>query len=109
MAFNAMQLRFIHFLGPEREPAEFTFTSALNILWGSSDVGKTSLVEAIDFMLAAGDQLKDIPERINYDRILLGITTHDGKDYTIQHSANGRIVCCGQCTTPTSNDEKPFK
>ena len=88
MAFNAIQLRFIRFLGP-REPAEFTFTSGLNILWGSSDTGKTFLVEAIDFMLGAGDQLKDIPERIGYDRILLGITTHDGKDYTIQRSANG--------------------
>ena len=89
MAFNAMQLRFIRFLGPEKAPAEFTFTSGLNILWGSSDTGKTFLVEAIDFMLGAGDQLKDIPERIGYDRILLGVTTHDGRDYTIHRSANG--------------------
>jgi hypothetical protein len=86
MAFNGLQLRFIRFLGPAKEPAEFTFTSGLNILWGSSDTGKTFLVQAIDFMLGAGGPLRDIPERVGYDRILLGITTADGKDYTLQRS-----------------------
>lgn len=89
MAFRGLQLRFIRFLGPETEPAEFTFTSGLNILWGSSDTGKTFLVQAIDFMLGAGGALRDIPERVGYDRILLGITTAEGKDYTLQRSMDG--------------------
>src|ERR1039457_3866661 len=89
MAFKGLQLRFIRFLGPDKEPAEFTFTPGLNILWGSSDTGKTFLVESIDFMLGAGDPLKDIPERVGYDRILLGLTTASGKDYTIHLSMNG--------------------
>jgi hypothetical protein len=88
MPFKGLQLRFIRFLGPDKEPAEFTFTPGLNILWGSSDTGKTFLVEAIDFMLGAGDPLKDIPERVGYDRILLGLTA-SGKDYTIHRSING--------------------
>jgi hypothetical protein len=88
MGFNGLQLRFIRFLGPDKEPAEFTFTPGLNILWGSSDTGKTFLVEAIDFMLGAGEPLKDIPERVGYDRILLGLTS-SGKDYTIHRSTNG--------------------
>ena len=88
MAFKGLQLRFIRFLGPDKEPAEFTFTPGLNILWGSSDTGKTFLVEAIDFMLGAGDSLKDIPERVGYDRILLGLTA-SGKDYTIHRSIDG--------------------
>ena len=73
MVFNALQLRFIRFLGPNKEPAEYVFTPGLNILWGSSDTGKTFLVEAIDFMLGSGEELKDIPERVGYDRILLGL------------------------------------
>lgn len=89
MAFQGLQLRFIRFLGPAKEPAEFTFTSGLNILWGSSDTGKTFLVQAIDFMLGAGGKLRDIPERVGYDRILLGITTASGKDYTLQRSIDG--------------------
>src|SRR4051812_13430893 len=88
MAFQGLQLRFIRFLGPAKEPAEFTFTPGLNILWGSSDTGKTFLVQGIDFMLGAS-KLRDIPERVGYDRILLGITTAEGKDYTIQRSIDG--------------------
>ncbi len=88
MAFNPLQLRFIRFFGPGKKTAEYIFTPGLNILWGSSDTGKTFLVEAIDFMLGANDPLKDIPERIGYDRILLGLTA-GGKDYTIHRSING--------------------
>ena len=40
MAFTGLLLRFIRFLGPGKEPAEFTFAPGLNILWGSSDTGK---------------------------------------------------------------------
>src|SRR3954468_15147135 len=88
MAFNPLQLRFIRFLGPEKAPAEYTFTSGLNVLWGASDTGKTFLVQAIDFMLGAGS-LKDIPERVGYDRVVLGITTAAGNDYTLQRSIDG--------------------
>jgi hypothetical protein len=89
MAFRPLNIHFIRFLGPtDREPAEFTFTKGLNILWGSSDTGKTFLVQAIDFMLGAGDELKDIPQRIGYDRVLLGITLAH-KEYTLHRSING--------------------
>ena len=87
MAFNPLQLRFIRFLGPEKEPVLYPFTSGFNILYGSSDTGKTFLVEAIDFMLGAGDDLRDMPERNGFDTILLGISAH-GKDYTIHRSVN---------------------
>src|ERR1700735_4177486 len=89
MAFRGLHLHFIRFLGPDKESAEFVFKDGLNILWGSSDTGKTFLVQAIDFMLGAGDPLRDIPERIGYDRILLGITTASGDDFTLQRSING--------------------
>lgn len=89
MPFKSLQFRYIRFLGPEKEPAEYTFKPGLNILWGSSDTGKTFLVQAMDFMLGAGSKLKDIPERAGYDRVLLGITTAEGKDYTLLRSIDG--------------------
>ena len=89
MAFNALQFRYIRFLGPNKLPAEFTFKPGLNILWGSSDTGKTFLVQAMDFMLGGGTKPRDIPERVGYDRIMLGITTAAGKDYTLQRSIDG--------------------
>ncbi len=109
MAFNPLQLRFIRFLGPEKEPADYTFTSGLNILWGASDTGKTFLALAIDFMLGAGS-LKDIPERVGYDRVLLGITTADGKDYTLQRSvAAGSFKRFDGLLTDPPADKKPDK
>jgi len=87
MAFNPLQLRFIRFLRPGKDAVEFPFKSGFNILYGSSDTGKTFLVEAIDFMLGAGDDLRDIPERNGFDSILLGFSAR-GKDYTIQRSVN---------------------
>jgi hypothetical protein len=89
MALKGLLLRFIRFLGPGKQTAEFAFAPGLNILWGSSDTGKTFLVGAIDFMLGAGSGLKDIPERVGYESVLLGLTTVTGKDYTIHRSING--------------------
>jgi predicted nucleic acid-binding Zn-ribbon protein len=89
MSFSGLQLRFVRFLGPKKPPAEFTFTSGLNVLWGASDTGKSFLVETIDFMLGGGEALKDIPERNGYERVLLGISTAAGKTYTLQRSING--------------------
>lgn len=87
MAFNPLQLRFIRFLGPGKEAVEFPLKPGFNILYGSSDTGKTFLVQAIDFMLGAGEDLRDFPERSGYDSILLGLTAL-GKDYTVQRSVN---------------------
>lgn len=109
MAFNPLQLRFIRFLGPAKVPTDYTFTSGLNILWGASDTGKTFLALAIDFMLGAGS-LKDIPERVGYDRILLGITTADGKDYTLQRSVDaGSFKRFDGLLTDPPNDKKAYK
>lgn len=89
MTFNGISLRFIRFRGPKKPDAEFKFAPGLNVLWGASDTGKTFLVEAIDFMLGAGDPLKDIPERQGYDQVLLGLTTPEAKDYTLIRSIQG--------------------
>jgi hypothetical protein len=88
MSFQGLALRYIRFLGPDKEPADYKFNTGLNILWGSSDTGKTFLLSAIDYMLGSGT-LKDIPQRVGYDRVLLGITVASGQDYTLQRSTNG--------------------
>jgi len=89
VSFNGISLRFIRFRGTKKPDAEFKFTPGLNVLWGASDTGKTFLVEAIDFMLGSGDQLKDIPERQGYETVELGLTTAKAKDYTLVRSIQG--------------------
>jgi hypothetical protein len=82
-------LRHIVFLGPHRERATVAFGPGLNVIYGASDTGKSFLVEAIDFMLGGKRPLRDIPERVGYDRILLGIETYTGEAFTIFRSIQG--------------------
>jgi hypothetical protein len=89
MSVPGFCLRHLVFLGPQREPATVPFGPGLNIVYGASDTGKSFLVEAIDFMLGGKPPLRDIPERVGYDRILLGIETYAGEAYTIFRSIEG--------------------
>jgi AAA domain len=89
MTIPGFCLRHLIFLGPQREPASVQFGPGLNILYGASDTGKSFVVEAIDFMLGGKPPLRDIPERIGYDRVLLGIETFAGEAYTIFRSIDG--------------------
>jgi len=89
MSASGFCLRHLVFLGPQRDPATVAFGPSLNIVYGASDSGKSFLVETIDFMLGGKPPLRDLPERVGYDRILLGIETYAGESYTIFRSIEG--------------------
>jgi hypothetical protein len=84
-----LRLRFLGFFGPQKSPATVTFGPGLNVIYGASNTGKSFIVEAIDFMLGGKPPLRDIPERVGYDLILLGLETHDGKSFTLWRSMDG--------------------
>jgi hypothetical protein len=88
---NAAGLRIRHltFWGPNREPAFVSFEAGLNVIYGASNTGKSFIVDSIDFMLGGKGPLRDIPEGVGYDRILLAMETLDGQGFTIQRSTNG--------------------
>jgi hypothetical protein len=89
MAQPGLRLRHLVFHGPNRPPATLEFGPGLNVLYGASESGKSFVVEAIDFMLGGKQQLRDIPERIGYDRIFLGLETLAGEQFTLLRSADG--------------------
>jgi multidrug efflux pump subunit AcrA (membrane-fusion protein) len=89
MTAPGFRLRHLAFLGPNRRPALVAFAQGLNIIYGASDTGKSFVVEAIDFMLGGARPLRDIPQRVGYDRILLGIETIAGEQFTLSRSADG--------------------
>ncbi|MCB1882102.1 MAG: AAA family ATPase, partial [Gammaproteobacteria bacterium] len=64
-------LRYLAYFGPDRMPAEILFQPGLNVIYGSSETGKSLIVESIDFMLGQKDPVRDVPERKGYDRIRL--------------------------------------
>lgn len=88
-ATPGFRLRLLGFFGPQKQPATVTFGPGLNVLYGASNTGKSFIVEAIDFMLGGKPPLRDIPERVGYDLVLLGIETLDGNAFTLWRSMDG--------------------
>lgn len=86
---HGLRLRSLAFFGPDKSAARVTFGPGLNVVYGSSNTGKSFVVEAIDFMLGGRPPLREVPERVGYDRILLGFETLDGTAFTILRSVDG--------------------
>jgi AAA domain len=86
---SGFRLRHLGFFGPQKPAASVTFGPGLNVLYGASDTGKSFVVEAIDFMMGGKPPLREIPERVGYDRVLLGFETFDGDAFTIVRSVDG--------------------
>lgn len=89
MSIPGFRIRHLSFHGPEREAAAVEFGPGLNVLYGASDTGKSFVVDAIDFMLGGKPPLRDIPERVGYDRVLMGIESISGEGHTLSRSADG--------------------
>lgn len=89
MATPRFRLRHLAFHGPNREPATVRFGPGLNVIYGASETGKSFVVETIDFMLGGKQELRGIPQRAAYDRILLGLETIEGAQYTLLRSSQG--------------------
>jgi hypothetical protein len=89
MRVPGFRLRHLAFHGPSREPAVVSFGPGLNVVYGASDTGKSFIVEALDFMLGGKVALRDMPERVGYDRVFLGIQTIPGDEFTLSRSADG--------------------
>jgi hypothetical protein len=89
MSAAGLRIRHLTFCGPNREPVFVSFQAGLNVIYGASNTGKSFIVDTIDFMLGGKGPLRDIPERVGYDHILLAMETLDGQGFTIQRSANG--------------------
>ena len=94
MTVNRLILRHIAFTGPKKKTAHVTFNSGLNVIYGASETGKSFLVEAIDFMLGSSRALRDIPERVGYETIFLGIEEANGSHFTLERAAAGGGFRC---------------
>lgn len=83
------RIRFLGFFGPQKQPATLTFGPGLNVLYGASDTGKSFVVESIDFMLGGKPPLRDLPERVGYDRVMLGVEALNGETFSLVRSIDG--------------------
>lgn len=110
MSTSALSLRQLCFTGPGKEPAVVKFTDGLNVIYGASDTGKSFVLEAIDFMLGGQAQLRDIPERVGYDRIALSIAPSAGGEFTLFRATSGGQfqLADGVHQTPPSGVDLPI-
>lgn len=86
---KGIRFKSLAFHSPIHKPAIVNFGPGLNVVYGASNTGKSFIVESLDFMLGGKGPLSDIPERVGYDRILLGIETLAGEKFTLSRSVDG--------------------
>lgn len=89
MSWKPLQISDVLFLGPDKKPALIEFRGGINVVCGASETGKSFLVESLDFLLGAGKPLRDIPERVGYDRARLGLSTSEKNAFTLERSVEG--------------------
>lgn len=85
----SIHITHLVFLSPRQPAAEIKFGPGLNLVYGPSNTGKSSILDAIDYMLGRSRKLKEIPEHDEYEKILLGIATSNGSCFTLQRSISG--------------------
>ena len=75
--------------GSSVETKTIQFKKGLNVIFGSSDTGKTFIFECINYMLGSTTLKKSIPESENYNLVVLVIETYNGKEYKLERSLKG--------------------
>ena len=107
MTWSPIQLRKLSFYGPNKKPVTVEFKNGVNVICGASETGKSVIAEVIDFMFGGTKPLKDIPERVGYDRIQLVLETAKHELFTIERSIEGGDFRCfvGLIGEHAPNDE----
>lgn len=89
MKYSGLQIKSLAFHGPDKKPAVVRFQDGLNVIYGASDTGKSFIVETIDYMFGAKGPLKDIPQAVGYDQILLALQFSASDIITARRSMDG--------------------
>jgi len=89
MTNATLRINRLSYLGPNKPAVQVELKPGLNIICGSSETGKSFIVETIDFMLGGGSELRQLPERAGYDRAVMQITLSNDQKFTFQRSLDG--------------------
>jgi peptidoglycan hydrolase CwlO-like protein len=85
---ETIAIQRLAYLGSFREPATLEFSKKITVICGASDTGKSFTVESINFALGKSPPLRDIPQRVGYDRIRLQLSI-GSETSTIERSVEG--------------------
>lgn len=88
------------FTGPNKKIAKVEFGYGLNIIYGPSNTGKSSILDAMDFMLGRESLMTELPEHDGYDQVVLGIHFSDTEEYSLfRNIKGGNYICFKGLTT----------
>jgi|TARA_B100000965_G_scaffold165143_1_gene137450 hypothetical protein len=88
------------FTGPNKKIAKVEFGYGLNIIYGPSNTGKSSILDAMDFMLGRESLMTELPEHDGYDQVVLGIRFSDTEEYSLfRNIKGGNYICLEGLTT----------
>ena len=86
---SRLLLRYLAYLGPNKETASIDLLPGLNVICGASETGKSFALESIDFMLGGREPPRDFRERAGYDRIRMLIESPGWPPLGIERSIEG--------------------
>lgn len=86
---NGFFIKKLELSGASVESISIEFETGLNVIYGSSDTGKTFIFQCINFMLGGSSLPKPIPEAENYNLCRLKIGTYKGEIYILERSFKG--------------------
>lgn len=101
-----LTLSHLTFTGTNVAVGSVDFSPHVTVIHGPSDTGKSFIVDAIDFVLGA-KELKEIPERDGYSRVLLGIQLPSGDRITLARSVDGGGVALYRCDVRVEPSSPP--
>lgn len=82
-------LQALRVTGHEKPPAAIDFRAGLNVISGSSDTGKSYVLQCINFMLGGSTPPKKIEEAKGYNLVFLTIKSLAGETLTFERALNG--------------------
>lgn len=85
-------LRRLIFTGPKTGSAGLEFVDGLNVVFGSSNTGKSFASKAILFMLGAIKKLPETEQMAPFTAIWLALTLRGGRDLTLYRAKEGGAV-----------------
>ena len=81
---NGFFIKELEIRGSNVPTRSISFKKGLNVIFGTSDTGKTFIFQCIDYMLGSTKPPKSIPESKGYDFIRLVIETYKGDEHTLE-------------------------
>lgn len=82
-------IKRLELTGSVVETKSIQFEKGLNVIFGSSDTGKTFIFQCINYMLGGSTPPKSIPESENYNLVGLVIETYEGREFKLERSLQG--------------------